>query len=168
MTPINSTPSSSDDKISTSKIIDESHPRSTSTSRSSSSNNPNKSSSRSKSTQNSNLTSSSKTPANTDSTMLDPLVFAAATGGLTYPYFLPSLLSQPTETANNNPTSTYPFSTLSSSLMNPAATLYPFLSPDWFTSSNGFGSLTSDKSISNFMFKFFFLINYLFFRSLRF
>ncbi len=37
--------------------------------------------------------------------------------------------------------------------MNPAATLYPFLSPDWFTSSsklmNGFGNVTPDKSMGN-------------------
>jgi hypothetical protein len=84
--------------------------------------------------------------------MLDPLAFAAAaaaSGGLQYPYFLPSLLSQTSGTNNN-----YPFSTLSSSLMNPSATLYPFLSPDWFTSSSkfmdGYTGLTSDKSSSNF------------------
>jgi len=177
---INNTPSASSSdivngKTSTSKIIDESHPRPTSTSssstssRRSSSNNPNKSStsssSRSKPTQNSNLTSSTKTPTtNNDSTILDPLTFAAAaaSGGLTFPYFLPSLLSQSASTTgtNTNPstnsTTAYPFSSLSSSLMNPSAGLYPFLSPDWFTSSSsskfmdGFSNLTSDKSIGNF------------------
>ncbi len=176
-TPINSTPPSSssdivNDKTSTSKIIDESHPRPTSTSsstssRRSSSNHANKSStsssSRSKPTQNSNLPSSSKTPTNNDSSMLDPLAFAAAaaaSGGLQYPYFLPSLLSQASGTNNN-----YPFSTLSSSLMNPSATLYPFLSPDWFTSSSkfmdGYTGLTSDKSSSNFPFILFLNISFL-------
>jgi len=174
-TSISNTPSSSDivnGKTSTSKIIDESHPRPTSTSssstssRRSSSNHPNKSSStssssRSKPTQNSTLISSTKTPTNhNDSTMLDPLAFATASGGLTFPYFLPSLLSQATSTtgtnnnSSTNSTTNYPFSSLSSSLMNPAATLYPFLSPDWFTSSSkfmdGFANLTSDKSIGNF------------------
>jgi hypothetical protein len=102
--------------------------------------------------------------------MLDPLAFAAAaaaaSGGLTFPYFLPSLLSQSASTTNSssipgannssstNSTTTYPFSSLSSSLLNPAATLYPFLSPDWFASPSkfmdGFGNLTSDKSIGKF------------------
>ncbi len=166
----NNTPLSSDivnDKTSTSKIVDESHPRPTSTSssstssRRSSSNNPNKSStSRSKPTPNSTSTSSIKTPTNnTDSTMLDPLAFAAASGGLTFPYFLPSLLSQSPSTTgtNTNPSTTYPFSSLSSSLMNPAAALYPFFSPDWFTSSSkfmdGFANIPSDQSIGNFFVK---------------
>jgi hypothetical protein len=97
--------------------------------------------------------------------MLDPLAFAAAAaaagGSLPFPYFLPSLLSQSASTTgtNNNSTSPYPFSSLSSSLLNPAASLYPFLSPDWFTSPSkfmeGFGNLTSDKSTGN---KFFLLI----------
>jgi hypothetical protein len=153
-------------KTSTSKILHESHPRPTSTSssstssrRSSSTNNPNKSSTSSKSIQNSTSTKTPTPSTNTDSTILDPLAFAAATsGGLTFPYFLPSLLSQATSTNNHNPstnsTSTYPFSSLSSSLLNPAATLYPFLSPDWFTSSSskfmdGFANITSDKSIDS-------------------
>ncbi len=118
------------------------------------------SSSRSKSSSNpppppSNLSSSTKTSTNNDSTMLDPLTFAAAaaaaaaSGGLTFPYFLPSLLSQTSSTTgtNNNP-STYPFSSLSSSLTNPTAGLYPFLSPDWFTSPSSIGAggnLTDSK-----------------------
>jgi len=103
------------------------------------------SSSRSKTSSNpSNLSSTT----NNDSTMLDPLAFAAAaaaaaaSGGLTFPYFLPSLLSQTSSTTgtNNNP-STYPFS----SLTNPTAGLYPFLSPDWFTSTPSIGNLTPGK-----------------------
>jgi hypothetical protein len=163
-TSITNTPSDNvNGKSTTSKIPDESHPRSTSvsssstSSRRSSSNNPNKtstsSSSRSKLNQNHNSSSSTKTPTNNDPTMLDPLAFStAATGGLTFPYFLPSLLSQSPSigTNNNTATGTYPFSNLSSSLMNPAATLYPFLSPDWFASSSklmdGFGNLSTEKS----------------------
>ena len=160
----NNTPSSSDTtngKTSTPKVSSESHHRPTSTSssstssrRSSSTHNPNKSSTSSKTIQNS---TSTKTPTTTDSTVLDPLAFAAS-GGLTFPYFLPSLLSQSTSTNTTNPstnsTANYPFSSLSSSLLNPAATLYPFLSPDWFTSPSkfmdGFGNnLTSDKSNGN-------------------
>ena len=155
-------------KSSTSKVLDESHPRptsasssSTSSRRSSSNNHPNKSStSRSKPTHNSTSTKTSTTTPtpNTDSTMLDPLAFAAAaSGGLGYPYFLPSLLSQASSTNNNpstNSAATYPFSNLSSSLLNPAATLYPFLSPDWLTSSSkfldGYANLTSDKSLGKF------------------
>lgn len=84
--------------------------------------------------------------------MLDPLAFAAAaaaaaaSGGLTFPYFLPSLLSQTPSTAGTtaNP-STYPFSSLTSSLANPTAGLYPFLSPDWFTSPAALGNLTPGK-----------------------
>ncbi|CAF0885829.1 unnamed protein product [Rotaria sp. Silwood1] len=113
-----------------------------------------KSSSRSKSSLNptSNLSSSSKTSTTTDSTMLDPLAFAAAaaaaSGGLTFPYFLPSLLSQtPSTTNNNNNPSTYPFSSLATSLTNPTAGLYPFLSPDWFTSATT--SASSSPSIGN-------------------
>lgn len=74
--------------------------------------------------------------------MLDPLAFAAAaaaaaaSGGLSFPYFLPSLISQTSSTANaNNNPSAYPFSSLSASLTNPAAGIYPFLSPDWFSSA---------------------------------
>ncbi|CAF1085093.1 unnamed protein product [Rotaria sordida] len=116
-----------------------------------------KSSSRSKSSLNptSNLSSSSKTSTTTtDSTMLDPLAFAAAaaaaSGSLTFPYFLPSLLSQTSSTTNNNNTnnpSTYPFSSLPTSLTNPTAGLYPFLSPDWFTSASSspsIGNITPD------------------------
>jgi len=80
--------------------------------------------------------------------MLDPLAFAAAaaSGGLTFPYFLPSLLSQtPSATGTNNNPSNYPFSSLSSSLANPTAGLYPFLSPDWFTSTPSIGNLTPGK-----------------------
>jgi hypothetical protein len=153
-------------KTSTSKVSSESHPRPTSTSssstssrRSSSTHNPNKSSTSSKTIQNSTSTKTPTTTATTttDSTVLDPLAFAAS-GGLTFPYFLPSLLSQATSTNTTNPstnsTGTYPFSSLSSSLLNPAATLYPFLSPDWFTSPSkfmdGYANLTSDKSNGNF------------------
>lgn len=96
--------------------------------------------------------STPKPSANPDPNMLDPLAFAAAaaaaaaSGGLTFPYFLPSLLSQSPSTAGatNNP-STYPFSSLSSSLANPTAGLYPFLSPDWFTSPSALGNLTPGK-----------------------
>jgi len=110
------------------------------------------SSSRSKTSSNpSNLSSTT----NNDSTMLDPLAFAAAaaaaaaSGGLTFPYFLPSLLSQTSSTTgtNNNP-STYPFS----SLTNPTAGLYPFLSPDWFTSSSSMGNITPGKNFDVFFF----------------
>ncbi|CAF2391370.1 unnamed protein product [Rotaria sp. Silwood2] len=167
ITSISNTPPSSDiinDKTLTTKQIDESHPRPTSTSssstssRRSSSNNLNKSS-RSKTNRNStNLTTST----NNTSTMLDPLTFAATnastTGGFTFPYFLPSLLSQTTNSSsttgtNNNSSTTYPFSSLSSSLINPATTFYPFLSPDWFTSPtkfmDTFNNLSSDKSIDS-------------------
>ncbi|CAF3377823.1 unnamed protein product [Rotaria sp. Silwood1] len=167
ITSISNTPPSTDtinDKTSTTKQIDESHPRPTSTSssstssRRSSSNNLNKSS-RSKTNRNTtNLTAST----NNTSTILDPLTFAttnaSTTGGFTFPYFLPSLLSQTTNSSsttgtNNNSTTTYPFSSLSSSLVNPATTFYPFLSPDWFTSStkfmDTFNNLTSDKSINS-------------------
>ena len=99
------------------------------------------------------------TPTTADPTMLDPLAFAAAaaaaaaSGGLTFPYFLPSLLSQPsTSTTNagaNSNASTYPFSSLSSSLANPTAGLYPFLSPDWFTSASSMGNLTPGKCREN-------------------
>ena len=109
------------------------------------------SSSRSKSSTNPPPSSSSTTKPSTtnDPSMLDPMAFAAAaaaaaaSGGLTFPYFLPSLLSQTPSTAgtNNNP-STYPFSSLTSSLANPTAGLYPFLSPDWFTSPAALGNLT--------------------------
>ena len=100
-----------------------------------------KSSSRSKSTLDStaNPSSSTRTSTNNNPTMLDPLTFAAAAaagGGLTFPCFYPSLLSQTPSTATTSNSSTYPFSTLSSSLTNPTAGLYPFLSPDWFTSSS--------------------------------
>ncbi|UJR10202.1 hypothetical protein I4U23_014417 [Adineta vaga] len=97
--------------------------------------------------------SSTKTSTNNDSSMLDPVAFAAAMagGGLSFPYFLPSLLSQTPSTAttgtNNNP-STYPFSALSSSLANPTAGLYPFLSPDWFTSPAALGNITPDSKQS--------------------
>jgi hypothetical protein len=109
------------------------------------------SSSRSKSSTNPPPSSSTKTSTNNDPNMLDPLAFAAAAaaaaanGGLTFPYFLPSLLSQTSSTTgtNNNP-STYPFSSLSSSLSNPTAGLYPFLSPDWFTSAS-MGNLTPGR-----------------------
>ncbi|CAF2792120.1 unnamed protein product [Rotaria sp. Silwood2] len=113
-----------------------------------------KSSSRSKSSLNptSNLSSSSKTSTTTDPTMLDPLAFAAAaaaaSGGLTFPYFLPSLLSQTSSTTNNNNNpSAYPFSSLPTSLTNPTAGLYPFLSPDWFTSATTASS--SSPSMGN-------------------
>ncbi|CAF1608185.1 unnamed protein product [Adineta ricciae] len=135
------------DKTSTSKTTDESYRRPTSTS-SSASSRPSSSSNQKKSShsKSSNTTASTKTPVNADSTLLDPLAFAAAAaaaaagGGnlTTFPYFLPSLLSQPTGTNNNNNNNTatsYPFSTLSSSLMNPTGSLYPFLSPDWLTTS---------------------------------
>jgi hypothetical protein len=114
------------------------------------------SSSRSKSSTNpppprppSSSSSSTKTSTNNDPNMLDPLAFAAAaaaaSGGLTFPYFLPSLLSQTSSTTgtNNNP-STYPFSSLPSSLSNPTAGLYPFLSPDWFTSTS-MGNITPGR-----------------------
>ncbi|UJR35819.1 hypothetical protein I4U23_028566 [Adineta vaga] len=159
------------DKTSTSKTIDESHSHSTSkstSSRSSSSHNPKKSSSSSSThSKPSSSTSSSKTPTTTDPTLLDPLAFAAAAaaaaagsgggGFTTFPYFLPSLLSQTTGTNNNNSSTSYPFSTLSSSLMNPTAnSLYPFLSPDWLTASSSSskymegltGSLDSKESTS--------------------
>ena len=76
-----------------------------------------------------------------DATTFDPLAFATATtAGLPFSYFLPSSTS----------TTSYPFSSLPSSLINPAASLYPFLSPDWFTSPSkfidGFGNLPSTKS----------------------
>ncbi|CAF4171071.1 unnamed protein product [Rotaria socialis] len=173
------------DKKSTSKTIDESHTRPTSTSssstssRRSSSNNLNKSSRSSKPKPNTNSLSTSSSAKisstnnnnnnnnnNNTSAMLDPLAFAAAnvgaTGGYTFPYFLPSLLSQTASTnssstaagTNNNSslnsTTSYPFSSLSSSLMNPATTFYPFLSPDWFTSPtkfmDTFNNLPSDKT----------------------
>ncbi|CAF3685431.1 unnamed protein product [Rotaria socialis] len=114
-----------------------------------------KSSSRSKSSSlnpTSNLSSSTKTSTTNDPNMLDPMAFAAAaaaaaSGGLTFPYFLPSLLSQTpsTTTTNNNP-SPYPFS----SLTNPTAGLYPFLSPDWFTSASAssMGNITPDLNKS--------------------
>ncbi|CAF0844083.1 unnamed protein product [Adineta ricciae] len=98
--------------------------------------------------------SSTKTSTTNDSAMLDPLTFATAmaSSGLPFPYLFPSLLSQTPSTAttagtNNNP-STYPFSALSSSLANPAAGLYPFLSPDWFTSAPGLGNTTPDSKQS--------------------
>ncbi|MCC7159944.1 MAG: hypothetical protein IT281_10465 [Ignavibacteria bacterium] len=169
------------DKTSTSKTIDESHTRPTSTSssstssRRSSSNHLNKSSRSSKPKPNTNSSSSSTAAAkissnNNTAAMLDPLAFAAAnigaTGGYTFPYFLPSLLSQAastnsssTATGTNNNSSlnsatSYPFSSLSSSLMNPATTFYPFLSPDWFTSPtkfmDTFNNLPSDKTTGNF------------------
>jgi hypothetical protein len=79
---------------------------------------------------------------NNESPMLDPLTFAAATG-LTFPYFLPSLLSQtPSTTGTNTNHSTYPFSALA----NPTAGLYPFLTPDWLTSS--VGNLTPESKPS--------------------
>ena len=129
---------------------------------SSTSQQPTKSSSRSKPSSNpspnlsaSTRTSTMTTPTTSDPTMLDPLAFAAAaaaaaaSGGLTFPYFLPSLLSQPsTSTTNAGATSnasSYPFSSLSSSLANPTAGLYPFLSPDWFTSASSMGNLTPGK-----------------------
>lgn len=164
------------EKSSKSKTADESHPRPTSTSSSSTSsrisstNNLNKSS-RPKSNQTSNSTSSTKTPTTNNSTLFDPLAFAAAANtsanaAFTFPYFLPSLLSQtansssssPTSTTpgiNNNSAATYPFQNLSSSLMNPAASFYPFLSPDWFASPSKFmdtyNNLTSDKSTGKFL-----------------
>ncbi|CAF0939581.1 unnamed protein product [Adineta steineri] len=151
----NSSPlSSSDiinDKTSTSKPIDESHHRPTSTSSSTSSRRSSSTNPKKSSNHNSNVTSSSKLPTNNDSSVLDPLAFAAAaaSGSLTFPYFLPSLLSQSTGT-NNNSSTNYPFSALSSSLINPAAAMYPFLSPDWFTSSASSAKLlesfNTDKS----------------------
>ena len=98
-------------------------------------------------------TASNPKPSTTnDPTMLDPLTFAAAaaaaTGGLSFPYFLPSLLSQQTSSTsgtNTNP-STYPFSSLSSSLTNPTAGLYPFLSPDWFQSA---ATATTPPTLTN-------------------
>lgn len=150
------TPSSDATNGKTSKTHDDSR-RSSSTSQQ-----PTKSSSRSKQSSNPspNLSSSTRTstmttPTTADPTMLDPLAFAAAaaaaaaSGGLTFPYFLPSLLSQSsTSTTNagaNSNASTYPFSSLSSSLANPTAGLYPFLSPDWFTSASSMGNLTPGK-----------------------
>jgi hypothetical protein len=76
--------------------------------------------------------------------MLDPLTFAAAaaaaSGNLSFPYFLPSLLSQ-SPSSNTNP-STYPFSTLANPT-NPG--LYPFLSPDWFSSPTPMANMTPGK-----------------------
>jgi hypothetical protein len=125
------------------KKHDDSRRSSSSSSRSKSSTNPPPSS------------TNTKTSTNSDSNMLDPLTFAAAaaaaaaSGGLTFPYFLPSLLSQtPSTTGTNSNPSTYPFSSLSSSLTNPTAGLYPFLSPDWFTTPSTLGNLTPDSKQS--------------------
>jgi hypothetical protein len=119
-----------------------------------------KSSSRPKAASNSspNVASNSKAPSSTstDPNMLDPLAFAAAaaaaSGGLAFPYFLPSLLPQSSSATNANASSgtttnpsTYPFSALSTSLANPTAGLYPFLSPDWFTSASAMTNLTPGK-----------------------
>ena len=159
-------------KNSRTKHLDESHPRPTSTSssstssqRSSSTKHPTKSSTssttRSKPMQTSTSTKPSTIPDAT--TTFDPLAFAAATtAGLSFPYFLPSLLSPTSSSSLNTNSSTsttpaaaaatpsYPFSSLPPSLMNPAASLYPFLSPDWFTSPSkfmeGFANLPSTKS----------------------
>ena len=114
------------------------------------------------SSSNSNKTSTSrskqsKTSTNSDSKTLDTLSFPSATSvsnsNPTFPFFLPPLLSQTSSTTtgtNNNLSSmTYPFSNLSSSLLNPAASLYPFLSPDWFSSStlmDTFTGLSSQNS----------------------
>ena len=100
-------------------------------------------------------TTSKTSTATPDPNMLDPLAFAAAaaaaaaaSGGLSFPYFLPSLLSQtPSATGTSTNPSTYPFSSLSSSLTNPTAGLYPFLSPDWFTTPAALGSLTPGKAL---------------------
>jgi len=120
---------------------DSSHPRPTSTSSSSTSSRRSASNRQSKSS-----------ATTTDSTPLDPLAFAnAATGGLAYSYFLPSLLSQSTGANTNSSSSTYPFSSLSSSLLNPSAALYPFFSPDWLAASSsskfleGFPNLSTGK-----------------------
>ena len=118
------------EKPSTSKIADESRRSSTTSKRSS----------RPTSDRNSHSLSSTKPAATHDPNMLDPLAFAAASGTLPFPYFLPSLLSQTTNSSSAKTNhlagmGAYPFSNLSSSLANPAAALYPFLSPDWFTAS---------------------------------
>jgi hypothetical protein len=111
-----------------------------------------RSSSSSRSKSSTNPSSTTKTSTNPDPNMLDPLTFAAAaaaaaaSGGLTFPYFLPSLLSQTSSTTGTNPNpSTYPFSSLSSSLTNPTAGLYPYLSPDWFTTPSALGNITPGK-----------------------
>jgi hypothetical protein len=114
------------------------------------------SSSRSKSSTNHSASTASKTSTtNPDPNSFDPLTFAAAAaaaaagGGLPFPYFLPSLLSQtPSATGTNTNPSTYPFSSLSS-LANPTAGLYPFLSPDWFTTPAALGNLTPGKEKNN-------------------
>ena len=143
-------------KVSTSKSNEE--PRLTSALSSS-----HRSSSRSKSHQNSTSTSSSNKPSTSnDRALLDPVSLAAANSSLAFPYFLPPLLSQTSSTttttsaaANNHSSSiNYPFSNLSSSLLNPAATLFPFLSPDWFAASSsksidGFANLASLKPTGN-------------------
>ena len=136
-------------RVSTSKVNEES--RATSGQSSS-----HRSSSRSKSHQSSTSTSSSKTSTSTDRTLLDPMSLAAANSSLAFPYFLPPLLPQTSSTtsANNHSSSlNYPFSNLSSSLLNPAATLFPFLSPDWFASSSqsidGFANLAALKPTGN-------------------
>lgn len=155
-TPLSSS-DTSNGKNSRTKILDESHPRPTSTSssstsshRSSSKTNPIKSSTSSSSTRSKPMqTSTSTKPSTTtlpDSTTFDPLAFATATtAALPFPYFLPALNTNPSTSSTS-----YPFSSLPSSLINPAASLYPFLSPDWFTSPSkfidGFANLSSAKS----------------------
>lgn len=90
------------------------------------------STSRSKPSSNSSPSVSAAPTPTPDPSMLDPLAFAAAaaaaaasSGGLGFPYFLPSALNNTGATPN-------PFA----GLANPTAGLYPFLSPDWFSSTS--------------------------------
>lgn len=83
---------------------------------------PNTNSSTSKSSTTNTNESTSHNVTSTPGPLLDPLSLTS-----TFPYFLPPFLT-PSGTTN-------PFSNLSTSLLNPTASLYPFLSPDWFTST---------------------------------
>ncbi|CAF0727334.1 unnamed protein product [Didymodactylos carnosus] len=104
----------------------------------------------------------SKTPPSTVSSAtsintpgLDQL--ASLGTGFPFPYFLPSFLSPATAqtpTTNNSTSSnlygSLPFSSLSSTLLNPAA-LYPFLSPEFFHSKllDSYGNLTENTNSSS-------------------
>jgi len=102
------------------------------------------STSRSKPSSNSSPSVSAAPTPTPDSSMLDPLAFAAAaaaaaasSGGLGFPYFLPSGLNNTGATPN-------PFA----GLANPTAGLYPFLSPDWFSSTSTLPNMSPDTKSS--------------------
>ncbi|CAF0760101.1 unnamed protein product [Didymodactylos carnosus] len=100
--------------------------------------------------------SSTASPATTLNTPgLDQL--ASFGTGFPFPFFLPSFLPTATGQTNSNthtstppnPYASLPFSSLSSTLLNPTA-LYPFFSPEWFHSKllDSYGNLTDNTNSS--------------------